>query len=424
MNLRGAGWTVLAVLLISAITRAAAGVSLADASQSTEVTSYRLEIPGSTIRTVAISPDAHFLAAGHIKSKNDEHQFEFATSISIWDLASRKWLTDKIVDSGTLPYSGSRYLTIAPEFLNYTSDGRRLVVFQGGAIRLFDPASLVEQSHIDLDDVPLHANGSDNARVWDVKVSPVENKVAVVIGGYPARTSGLLRIYDLITSRKTFERKIEAPLGLNVANMSFSPSGNRIAIVIRKPSGPELLVMDLESATVRALETNAWSAVFVDDNQLVTVQDWSTWMNRGKLRFYDVNSGKLVREIGGTPAGIHHRVEISGDKKILLGYIGKHKSVWDYGMEVVNQRFRIWELPSARVVADSEDILPLSPVDEAPNFRLSSDGKTVVALWSGDADYESMRKRRGLSRTLTQELRVFEIKRPETFAESPIPKKN
>jgi hypothetical protein len=137
--------------------------------------------------------------------------------------------------------------------------------------------------------------------------------------------------------------------------MSFSPSGNRIAIVIRKPSGPELLVMDLESATVRALETNAWSAVFVDDNQLVTVQDWSTWLNRGKLRFYDVNSGKLVREIGGTPAGIHHRVEISGDKKILLGYIGKHKSVWDYGMEVVNQRFRIWELPSARVVADSED---------------------------------------------------------------------
>src|SRR5882762_8589306 len=399
------------------------GVSLADASQNNRMTSYSLAIPGSTIQTVAFSPDNRFLAAGHTKFKGGDHQYDFATSIAIWDLASRNWVADKIVDSTTLRYGSPRHRTIEPEFLNYTSDGKRLVVFQGGVIRILDSATLAEESHIDLDDVPLYANASESAVVRDLKVSPVENKVAVVIAGYPTKHSELLRIYDLITSRKTFERTIEAHVGLSVANMSFSPTGNKIAIVIRD-GGLELFVMDLESSTMKAIKADAWSAAFVDDIQLVTVQPWSTWLNRGKLRFYNVNSGKLGREMGGTPAGIHHRVEISGDKKILLGYIGKHKSVWDYGMEVVNQRFRIWELPSARVVADSEDILPLSPVDEAPNFRLSSDGKTVVALWSGDADYESMRKRRGLSRTLTQELRVFEIKRPETFAESPIPKKN
>jgi len=96
--------------------------------------------------------------------------------------------------------------------------------------------------------------------------------------------------------------------------MSFSPTGNKIAIVIRD-GGLELFVMDLESSTMKAIKADAWSAAFVDDIQLVTVQAWSTWLNRGKLRFYNVNSGKLVREIGGTPAGIHHRVEISGDKK-------------------------------------------------------------------------------------------------------------
>jgi len=372
---------------------------------------------------VAFSPDNRFLAAGHTKFKGGDHQYDFATSIAIWDLASRNWVADKIVDSTTLRYGSPRHRTIEPEFLNYTSDGKRLVVFQGGVIRILDSATLAEESHIDLDDVPLYANASESAVVRDLKVSPVENKVAVVIAGYPTKHSELLRIYDLITSRKTFERTIEAHVGLSVANMSFSPTGNKIAIVIRD-GGLELFVMDLESSTMKAIKADAWSAAFVDDIQLVTVQAWSTWLNRGKLRFYNVNSGKLVREIGGAPAGIHHGVEISGDKKILLGYIGKYNSVWDYGMEDVNQRFRIWELPSGRIVADSEDILPLSTADKAPSFQLSSDGKTVVALWSGDADYKTMHKRRGLGTTVTPELRVFEIKRPETLSESLVPKKN
>src|SRR5882762_753914 len=47
----------------------------------------------------------------------------------------------------------------------------------------------------------------------------------------------------------------------------------------------------------------------------------------------------------------------------------------------VNQRFRLWKLPSGMVLADSPDLVPLSAVSDPPEFRFSPDGKTVFAFW-------------------------------------------
>ena len=388
VKLRRAGWTVLAVLLISAMMSAAAGVSLADASRNTGVTSYRLEIPGSTIQTAAFSPDGRFLAAGHIKFKHDEHQYEFATGIAIWDLASRKWVADKIVDSATLRYGSPRHRTIEPEFLNYTSDGKRLVVFQGGVIRILDAASLAEESHIDLD-LPLYAEGNEQATLWDVKVPPGDSKLAVLVGGFPSHNSGLLRVYDIFTKRVTFEWKIEAYL--NGASMSFSSDGSKISVVVperimhRRGEGhPDVALLDLKLASLKLwLDTGpdtALSAVFVDNNQLVTAHMWNErHMKRGSLKFWDVNTGKMTREISDAPSGIHRQVDISRDGRILFGYIGQQENAY-HSMKTVDQRFRLWELPSGNVIVDSADIVPIAKLT-LPQFRLSPDGKTAVALW-------------------------------------------
>lgn len=388
-------WIVLALLVMSAVTRTVTGVPLAGVSGGTRLISYGLEFPGSTIRTVAFSPDGRFLAAGHVNVKRGEVKYEFAAGIGIYDLASRKWLVNRIVDSGTLPYSSSKHRTIEPEFLNYTSDGKRLTVFQGGSVRILDAASLAEQSNIDLDDLPLYAEGNKQARVWDMKVSPVDDKVAILIGSFPTDMSGLLRVYDLNNSRMTFEWKIQDYL--SGASMAFSPAGNKIAVVEperdedgRTSEGPDVAIFELSTESVKLrLNTGpdtAATAVFLDNDHLLTVPMWNArHMKRGSIKFWDINTGKLTREISDAPGGIHDYVDVSKDGRILLGYIGLNKDSGHF-MKSVTQRFRIWELASGKVVADSPEILPLT-VDR-PQFRLSSDGKTIVALWPEASAYQ------------------------------------
>jgi WD40 repeat protein len=334
------------------------------------------------------------LAAGHVKTKRGAVNYEFAAGVAVWDLVSKKWLVNRILDSGTLQYSDSKHRTIEPEFLNYTSDGKRLTVFQGGFVRILDAASLAEQSHISLDDLPLYAMGNKQARVWDVKVSPVDNKVAVLIGGFPTDISGLLRVYDLTNTRMIFEWKVQDYL--SGASMTFSPDGNKIAVAEperdedwRTSEGPDVVIFELNTESVKLRlntgpDTTA-TAVFLDNDHLLTAPMWQKrHMKRGSIKFWDINTGKLTREISDAPAGIHDYVDVSKDGRILLGYTGLNKNAGHF-MKSVTQGFRIWELPSGKVVADSPEILPLT-VDR-PQFRLSPDGKTIVALWPEVSGY-------------------------------------
>jgi WD40 repeat protein len=390
-----AAWIVLVPLPLSSVTRNVTGVPLASLPADTRLVSFGLEMPGSTIRTVAFSPDGRFLAAGHVKTSRGENKYEFSAGIGIYDLVSRKWLVNRVVDSGTLQYSSSKHRTIEPKFLNYTSDGKRLTVFQGGFVRILDAASLTEQSHIDLDDLPLYAMGNKQAHVWDMKVSSTENKVAVLVGGFPTDTSGLLRVYDLTNSRMTFEWKVPDYLG--GASMTFSPDGNKIAVVEperdedwRTSEGPDVAIFEFNTESVK-LRLNTGpdatsTAVFLDDDHLLTVPMWhAQHMKVGSIKFWDINTGKLTREISDPAAGIHDYVDVSKNGKILMAYIGLNENSGHF-MKSVTQRFRIWELPSGKVVADSPEILPLT-VDR-PRFRLSPDGKTIVALWPEPSAYK------------------------------------
>jgi hypothetical protein len=80
---------------------AVTGISLAGPPAGTELHSYGLEIHGSTIRTIAFSPDGRFLAAGHIKQWPERgYVIDYVAGIAIWDLASRKWILDHLPLAG------------------------------------------------------------------------------------------------------------------------------------------------------------------------------------------------------------------------------------------------------------------------------------------------------------------------------------
>jgi WD40 repeat protein len=228
-----------------------------------------------------------------------------------------------------------------------------------------------------------------------MKVSSADNRVAVLVGGFPTDTSGLLRVYDLTNSRMTFEWKV--PDYLSGASMTFSPDGNKIAVVEperdedwRTSEGPDVAIFEFNTESVK-LRLNTGpdptaTAVFLDNDHLLTVPMWhAQHMKVGSIKFWDINTGKLTREISDAAAGIHDYVDISKNGKILMAYTGLNKNSGHF-MKSVTQRFRIWELPSGKVVADSPEILPLT-VDR-PRFRLSPDGKTIVALWPEPSAYK------------------------------------
>ena len=368
----------------------ATGGGSVDEPQGATVSCYALAVPYTTIESGDFSPDSRSLAVGSSDVSVRGSDAEHYSQISIWDLKTREWTTQKSGDQKTFRFYIKNGRHVEPRFLNYTFDGKKLIVFQGGAIRILDADSLIEQSHIDLELPLLYPDGHERTTVWDMKVSPAENKVALLIGGVPTDTSGVLRVYDLVTKRMTFEWKSEDTL--NSATISFSPDGKKIALAAHERFGytqgkgnPDVVVLDLDSASVKLwLDTGGDTTIqtaFPSNDQLATVPLWNVWhMNRGAIKFWDINTGKMTRSISDVPSGIHAQVEISRDGKTLFGYTGKQKNVY-HAMATVNQRFRLWELPSGMVLADSPDLVPLSAVSDPPEFRFSPDGKTVFAFW-------------------------------------------
>jgi WD40 repeat protein len=376
-------WVLFAVLLFGVSSKVATGGKLGDEPRGGSVVCNELADHQSVIESGSFSPDSRFLAVGHSDGK------EYA-KISIWDLNAKGWSMERAVHKNAFPFYVESGYGVRSRFLNYTFDGRRLVLFQGGGLRILDAATLVEQSHIGLDVPFISPDGTVRTAVWDMKVSPVENKVAVLIGGFPKDTSGLLRVYDLDTGRMTFEWKFEDDV--NSGSISYSHDGKKIAATAhgtfhhsRGKGHPDVVILEPDSASVKLwLDTGndgTGSMVFSGDNQLVVAPMWNErHLNRGAIKFWDVSTGKLTRQISDAPFGIHLEAEISRDGKILLGYTGKQKTIY-HGMEIASQSFRLWELPSGRALADSPEIVPLADIGNVPQLRLSPDGRAVFAYW-------------------------------------------
>ena len=85
-----------------------------------------------------------------------------------------------------------------------------------------------------------------------------------------------------------------------------------------------------------------------------------------------------MREIVNPPSGVHYRLDLSPDGRLLLGYTGTEKPVENF-VNIDMQRFQTWDFASGKLEATSPEILPVK--NEPPQIHLSPNGAFVVVWW-------------------------------------------
>ncbi len=338
---------------------------------------YPLTVSGYGIRSADFSPDGRFLSLGLVQLHKSGRETTFSDAVAVWDLKSRELVANTTFDSGAwVPFC-------EPRFLQYMPDGHQVVVLARGIVTVFDPTSPREQfRRIDLN-LPPQRPDVPTPWVVDMKVAPVGHKIGVLITYLP-HNSASLRLYDADTKRVVWEWKFQEDV--NGYSVAFSPDGSKLAVAMplaRKGTG--LLVIDINSRqelfrlTSREGTLPA-AAAFASNNELATVPTWKHGrMNVGSIEFWNIDTRKMVRQVSASPGGVHAFVDISTDCRKILAYIGREKTVGHFP-ESVDERFRIWELPSGKVIATSPD-LPRPHQSMLPETRLSPNGEKVIAYW-------------------------------------------
>jgi WD40 repeat protein len=347
---------------------------------SSALVSSTIEFGKDAVRSASFSPNGRFLALGIHQAAKDKSPDKFSSALAIWSLESGQVIKNTVLDNGV---GSHEYWSVEPQFLQYTSDGNRLVFIERGAIRIYDSTSLKEQFRIELELGSTRSPGQTNPFAVDMIAAPVGNEVAVLITYLPNARSGKLRLYDLDSKIMTWERSFDEDV--NGYSLAFSPDATKIAVAMPQArKGLTLTVVDVKSdrSVFHLADRNdpIAHAAFAKDGELLTVSQWkSRQMKRGLIKFWNIKDGKVSDQITAPPAGVHSYVAVSKNQQYVLGYIGQEKTV-EYFSKSVDQRFRIWSLPSKEIAATSPDLLRSSDVSQ-PTLLLSPDGGMVLVYW-------------------------------------------
>src|SRR5262250_3096363 len=135
---------------------------------------------------------------------------------------------------------------------------------------------------------------------------------------------------------------------------------------LRNAKSSRVLFHDVPDDFLRNLQVRGVAqAVFANNAELRTVpQLQSDRKKHGSIKFWNINSGKVIRQITAAPDSVHYFLDVNSSGTRVLGYVGKEKRVENFN-DSVDQRFRIWDLASGKVVATSPD-LPRPNQSELP----------------------------------------------------------
>ncbi len=333
-------------------------------------------------RTVALA----ILRKGPFEAGQQEHVFVDA---EVWDLRAKKLLARR-----TLSHRLNFTVTTAEwGQVRYTGDGQVLLIYDGELLHVVKATNLDEIKRIDLGLPSLPRE----AEVVRLAVPRSSNRLAAVLVSRGGGKGGAVRIYNLQTGELVRIWEFDRGYPEFGAGLAWSPDGKELAVSLlpflpgqRKLTRDEknIVVFDLASGKVRAEFNTGYVAgpvAFSSDNKLVTATAEMAWMmSRGRhaIREWDFTTHRLIREIQ-SPSGVRAVLEVSADSRRLVGYIGQEESVGPLGdpessFDIIEQRFRLWELPSGRLVATSPR---LPAASKRGQLRISAKGNLVLVYW-------------------------------------------
>jgi WD40 repeat protein len=265
-----------------------------------------------------------------------------------------------------------------------------VVLYQSetGHLLVLNPDNLQEIQNIDLEKSAwpslLPKIPGIHAHVYDVQLDYRGDRAAIALS-WGVESGGELRVYDLKSGRLLNKWDFQK---VSVGQISIDSDGRRVAVPIMREesfrsSERNLFIFDVDSSKeIMEINTGYVAGVvrFAGPDTVATVSNELGLGSHRKdgIRFWDIKTGRLVREIRSAPEGVRYRLELSGDGQVIAGYVGKQVSHWWWfdpaSFYTEYDRFRVWNLATGKVIATSPDLDSLFRF----NFRLSRRGDLVL----------------------------------------------
>jgi WD40 repeat protein len=348
------------------------------------------------VRACTFTPDSQTVAFLYLKN----HQVPetpwkdvYTSSLAVWDFETGK-TEEKLKWDYTGAGRGDSWY-FQSRYIRYSSDGRYLVVLDPTTIRVLDAKSFTEVKQIAYESPKESV--AFKGDIWEMvglSLTSDGSRAAVAISSSAGALGGFIRVYDLRTGRILREWRLHDGV-LYVTGVALSADGERVAtssLPVGRSSEPEAFipsgvqnvrVLDVKSGEMlTGVNTNyvAGPVLFGPRDTLLTSSINADRKGYGldSIKVWDAQTGKLLREITNPHAGVHYRLDLSADGKLLVGYTGTEKAVENL-VNIDTQQFQVWDFTSGRVIATSPKFGPIKL--EPPQIQLSPDGRFVVVWW-------------------------------------------
>lgn len=270
----------------------------------------------------------------------------------------------------------------------YSGDGRQLLVSCRGWLHLLDATTLEGRR------IELRVPETKDSVITGLASAREEPYLAVAIA---EKGAGIVVVYDVLTGEQAARWQFRWEIG----EMSWEPKGSRLAVTLLTeiPGVPRplavfrshdanLFILDARTGQILR-QIHAGYAIrpvcFGPDNRVLTASQAIDPDNT--IRFWDVGTGRLAREISKKPEGVHQILQLSADGRRILAYTGRDKAKSKFFDEtyVVNEyvQFTVWDYNTGRVIVSSGRI-PVPNLNAYPNFLMlgiSAKGNRVLLSW-------------------------------------------
>ena len=346
------------------------------------------ELKLNGVLAAALAPDGSRVAVV-VTKRSDGKTFD---DLQIWDFRSQKLLSER-----RMKLSDSQLSQSTSRSLAYTPDGERLLYCDGAVVHTLNPNGVYDE----VGTFPVTPDR--NWQVRNMRISATGTKLAVrairLDRDFYLQGGVLLNVYSLPSGTLKSTQKIESVLDeLGDSGMAWSPDGTRLAI-IQEPThehvyaaGIQEVVAMFPDLRVQAesggfqVRTGHWAGdvAFIGTDSIVTVaRETAQGSDPGhKLRLWDAETGKFLREIASKPEGAHDHVEVSVNGRVLLAYVGKDRRSELFQSVTHQPRFRLWDTATWDVLFTSP-VIPHSDNQfdsQEMQFALANDGN-VVMVW-------------------------------------------